>query len=61
VPKQEVEMSGISFLAEWEINDTLTAKAIIADREDETWSPIDFDSLAAADLDVPVTYQNEQL
>ena len=60
VPKQEVEMSGISFLAEWEINDTLTAKAIIADREDETWSPIDFDSLAVDDLDVPVTYQNEQ-
>ncbi len=61
VPKQEVEMSGISFLAEWEISDAWTAKAIIADREDETWSPIDFDSLAAADLDVPVTYQNEQL
>jgi iron complex outermembrane receptor protein len=60
VPKQEVEMSGISFLAEWEINDTLTAKAIIADRDDETWSPIDFDSLPADDLDVPVTYQNEQ-
>ena len=52
VPKQEVEMSGISFLAEWEISDAWTAKAIIADREDETWSPIDFDSLAAADLDV---------
>jgi len=60
VPGQEVEMSGISFLAEWDINDAWTAKAIIADRDDETWSPIDFDSLAVDDLDVPVTYQNEQ-
>jgi iron complex outermembrane receptor protein len=60
VPDQDVESSGISFLAEWEINDAWTAKAIIADREDETWSPIDFDSLAVDDLDVPVTYQNEQ-
>jgi len=60
VPEQDVEASGMAFLAEWEINDTWTAKAIIADREDETWSPIDFDSLPADDLDVPVTYQNEQ-
>jgi iron complex outermembrane receptor protein len=60
VPDQDVESSGISFLAEWEINDAWTAKAIIAEREDETWSPIDFDSLPADDLDVPVTYQNEQ-
>ena len=60
VPDQDVESSGISFLAEWEINDAWTAKAIIAERDDETWSPIDFDSLPADDLDVPVTYQNEQ-
>ena len=60
VPEQDVEMSGFSLLAEWEISDSWMAKAIIADREDETWSPIDFDSLAVDDLDVPVTYQNEQ-
>jgi iron complex outermembrane receptor protein len=60
VPAQDVENKGVSFLAEWEVSDAWTAKAIIAQREDETWSPIDFDSLAAADLDVPVTYQNEQ-
>jgi iron complex outermembrane receptor protein len=59
-PKQDVEMSGLSFLAEWDINDAFTAKLIVADREDETWSPIDFDSLPAADLDVPVVYKNEQ-
>ncbi len=60
VPEQDVENSGISFLAEWELSDAWTAKAIIANREDETWSPIDFDSLPAADLDVPVVYENEQ-
>ena len=61
VPGQDVEMTGYSFLAEWTINDAFTAKAIIADREDETYSPIDFDSLPTNDLDVPVIYTNEQL
>jgi len=60
VPNQDVEMSGVSFLAEWEINDQYTFKAIVADREDDTWSPIDFDSLPTNDLDVPVNYTNEQ-
>jgi len=60
VPTQDVESSGLGFLAEWTINDRFTAKAIIADRDDETWSPIDFDSLPADDLDVPVVYKNEQ-
>lgn len=59
-PAQDVEMSGLSFLAEWDINDAFTAKLIVADREDETWSPIDFDSLPTDDLDVPVVYKNEQ-
>lgn len=61
VPNQDVESSGLSFLAEWELNDRYTFKAIVADRDDETWSPIDFDSLPADDLDVPVVYKNEQL
>jgi iron complex outermembrane receptor protein len=60
VPEQDVEMSGISFLAEYEANDSWTFKAIVADREDSSWSPIDFDSLPADDLDVPVNYENEQ-
>jgi iron complex outermembrane receptor protein len=59
-PVQDVENKGVAFLAEWELSNAWTAKAIIANREDETWSPIDFDSLPADDLDVPVTYQNEQ-
>jgi iron complex outermembrane receptor protein len=60
VPVQDVEMSGVSFLAEYEANDSWTFKAIVSDREDSTWSPIDFDSLPADDLDVPVNYENEQ-
>ncbi len=60
VPDQEVESEGISLLAEWEANDNWTFKTIIADRSDETFSPIDFDSLPVDDLDVPVNYENEQ-
>ena len=60
IPKQDVEASGISLTAEYKINDTYTLKAILADRDDSTWSPIDFDSLSAQDLDVPVNYENEQ-
>lgn len=60
VPKQDVESEGISLLAQVDASDEWTFKAIIADRSDSTWSPIDFDSLPAADLDVPVNYENEQ-
>ncbi len=61
VPKQSVEATGISLLTEWTVNDNLTVKNIIAYRDDESWSPIDFDSLAVDDLDVPVLYTNDQL
>lgn len=60
VPKQDVEASGISLLAQWRMNDQYTFKAIFADRDDSTFSPIDFDSLPTQDLDVPVNYENEQ-
>ncbi len=38
----------------------LTVKNILAYRDDETWTPIDFDSLPVADLDVPAVYENNQ-
>lgn len=60
VPKQEVEAKGISLVAEWELNDAWMLKGILANRDDETWSPIDFDALPVDDLDVPVVYTNEQ-
>ena len=59
-PRQSVKAKGVALLAEWQVNDLLTVKNILSYREDDTWTPIDFDSLPAADLDVPATYQNEQ-
>jgi iron complex outermembrane receptor protein len=61
VPKQDVEAKGGAFLAEWTLNDQFMLKNILSYREDETYSPIDFDSLPVDDLDVPVIYTNEQL
>lgn len=60
VPTQSVTSGGLSLVAEWAINDRWTLKNVLASRDDETFSPIDFDSLPVDDLDVPVTYTNEQ-
>jgi iron complex outermembrane receptor protein len=59
-PLQSVEAKGFSLLTEWDINDRITLKNIISDRDDESFSPIDFDSLPQVDLDVPVVYTNDQ-
>jgi len=59
-PKQSVEAQGWSLLAEWNASDLITFKNIVAAREDESWTPIDFDSLPVVDLDVPAVYDNEQ-
>jgi iron complex outermembrane receptor protein len=59
-PKQEVEAKGWSFLVEWNASDLITFKNIVSARDDESWTPIDFDSLPAVDLDVPAIYENEQ-
>jgi iron complex outermembrane receptor protein len=61
VPDQNVEASGWSFTGEWNINDQWTLRNIFSEREDDTTSPIDFDSLPTDDLDVPVIYTNEQI
>ena len=60
VPKQDVESWGVSLMTELTLNDAWTLKNILAYRDDETWSPIDFDSLPVDDLDVPVNYTNDQ-
>lgn len=60
LPRQEVESLGGALVAEWAINDRYTLKNILSYRDDVTFTPIDFDSLPAADLDVPATYDNEQ-
>ena len=59
-PKQSVKATGYSLMAQWNASDMLTVKNILAYRDDETWTPIDFDSLPVADLDVPAKYANNQ-
>lgn len=59
-PTQSVEARGISLLAEWNVSDLVTFKNILAYRDDESWTPIDFDSLPVVDLDVPALYENDQ-
>ncbi len=59
-PTQRSEAKGGSIVAEWELNDSWTAKNILAYREDESSTPIDFDSLPAIDVDVPAIYENDQ-
>jgi iron complex outermembrane receptor protein len=61
VVKQESEAYGGSLVAEYTVSDTITLKNILAYREDESTSPIDFDSLPEADLDVPAIYANDQM
>lgn len=61
VVDQKVEVQGISLVAEYTVNDRITLKNILAYREDEGTTPIDFDALPAADVDVPAIYTNDQL
>ena len=60
VVDQEVEAYGGALNIAVELSDTLTLKSITGYREDSSTSPIDFDSLADADLDVPAIYSNDQ-
>ncbi|MDJ0642578.1 MAG: TonB-dependent receptor [Erythrobacter sp.] len=57
---QEVEAYGGALNIAIELTDTLTLKSITGYREDKSTTPIDFDSLPAADLDVPAIYENDQ-
>ena len=57
---QEVEAYGGALNVAVELTDTLTFKSITGYREDSSTTPIDFDSLPAADLDVPAIYENDQ-
>ncbi|AOL95706.1 TonB-dependent receptor [Porphyrobacter sp. LM 6] len=58
---QEVEAYGGALNIALEVSDTITLKSITGYREDSSTTPIDFDSLAAVDLDVPAIYENDQL
>lgn len=58
--QQQVHQGGVSLTGEWEVDDRFTLKSITAYREDNSVSPIDFDSLPGNDFDVPVIYNNWQ-
>ena len=60
VVEQEVEAYGGALQLAYELTDAITLKSITGYREDRSTSPIDFDSLPAADLDVPAIYENDQ-
>lgn len=57
---QEVEAYGGALNIALELSDAITLKSITGYREDKSTTPIDFDSLPAADLDVPAIYNNDQ-
>jgi iron complex outermembrane receptor protein len=59
-PEQEVEAYGGAVRAELKLSDALTVRNIAAYRKDRTATPIDFDALPAADVDVPAIYRNKQ-
>lgn len=60
LPKQRVEGGGASFRGEIGLADGVTFRTISAWRRDRSVTPIDFDALAAADVDVPAIYRNRQ-
>lgn len=56
-----VENRGASFLAQWDLNGSVTLKWISAWREGDTETLIDFDTSPARALDVPAIYDDNQL
>jgi iron complex outermembrane receptor protein len=59
-PAQEVEAWGVTGLIELKPTDWLTFRSITSYRKDDSATPIDFDSLAAVQVDVPAFYNNKQ-
>lgn len=60
-PKQDIEAFGLAMNISVDLSDSLTLRSISAWRKDDTLTPIDFDALPAADVDVPGGYFNEQV
>jgi iron complex outermembrane recepter protein len=59
-PRQNIEAGGLSMSVSAKLTDQLTLRSISAYRADTSYTPIDFDSLPAVDVDVPAVYRNEQ-
>lgn len=60
-PKQDIEAFGLAMNISVDLSDSLTLRSISAWRKDDSLTPIDFDALPAADVDVPGGYFNEQI
>ncbi len=60
-PVEDIWAGGLSLVAEAHLSDAVTFKSISAWRKDRSYTPIDFDSLPAVDVDVPAVYRNEQI
>lgn len=59
-PEQLVKGGGVTGLVEVEVADGLKLRSITSYRQDESTTPIDFDTLAVVDFDVPAIYKNKQ-
>lgn len=59
-PKQKVKGGGVAFHGEFGLSEGLKLRSITAYRKDRSDTPIDFDSLASIDMDVPAIYRNKQ-
>lgn len=55
-----VESEGLSFTADWRVNDVITLRSITARREGNTDTVIDFDGTPGPTLDIPAYYADEQ-
>jgi iron complex outermembrane receptor protein len=60
-PRQDIEAGGVSMSATAKLTDHVTLRSISAWRKDTSFTPIDFDTLPAVDVDVPAVYRNEQI
>jgi iron complex outermembrane receptor protein len=58
--KQQVKAHGLAAIVEYTVSDTLMLKSVTASRQDTSYAPIDFDSLAVTDFHVPALYRNKQ-
>ena len=59
-PEQEIEAYGGAVRAELRLGEDMTLRNITAYRKDRSSTPIDFDALPAADVDVPAIFRNKQ-
>ena len=59
-PEQEIEAYGGAMHVDLELSEVVTFRNILAYRRDRSATPIDFEALPAADVDVPAIYRNRQ-